>query len=118
LFKGGRDKSRLSQARTDLLTLETRYDETEKQFRLQVIQAENELNTARSQLQSATANVKNYEEYYRETKLRYAQGLVIIVELDDAFTHLINGRIAQQLSQANVQIKLAELEYAAGTYSL
>lgn len=118
LFNGGQDKSRVRQAKTDLLALETRYDETEKQFRLQLIQAESELNTVRSQSHSATANVKNYEEYYRETKLRYAQGLVLIVELDDAFTQLINGRIAQQLSRANVQIKLAELEQAAATYSL
>ncbi len=118
LFNGGQDKSRVQQAKTDLLGLQTKYEETEKQFRLQLIQAQNELNSARAKLTSATANVDNYEEYYRETKARYDQGLVLIVELSDAFTQLINGRVAAELSAANVQVKLTELERAAASYPL
>ena len=118
LFNGGQDKSRVREAKASLLELETKYDETSVQLHVQLIQAQKELNTANGEWYSAVTNVKNFEEYYRETKVRYGQGLVLLVELNDAFTQLINGKLAAELSKTNVKIKQAELEQAAGSYPL
>ncbi len=76
----------------------------------------NELSTAEAQFKSAKENLESLEEYYRETKARYDQGLVLLVELNDAFTQLINGQLAFEQSNTNVLIKLAELERTAASY--
>ncbi|MNS36906.1 outer membrane channel protein [compost metagenome] len=116
LFTGFQTRNRVKIAKTEATSLNTQLDETEKQFQLQLTTATNELDTAEAQFKSAKENLQSLEEYYRETKARYDQGLVLLVELNDAFTQLINGQLAFEQSNTNVLIKLAEVERTAASY--
>mgnify|MGYP002759366584 CR=1 FL=1 len=116
LFTGFQTRNRVKIAKTEATSLNTQLDETEKQFQLQLTTAANELDTAEAQFKSAKENLQSLEEYYRETKARYDQGLVLLVELNDAFTQLINGQLAFEQSNTNVLIKLAEVERTAASY--
>lgn len=116
LFTGFQTRNRVKIAKTQAASLSTQLDETQKQFQLQLNTSMNDLGTAEAQLKSAKENLESLEEYYRETKARYNQGLVLLVELNDAFTQLVNGQLAYEQSNTNVLIKLAELERTAATY--
>lgn len=116
LFTGFQNRNRVKIAKTEVSSLGAQLDETQKQFQLQLNTAMNDLSTAEAQLKSSKENLASLEEYYRETKARYNQGLVLLVELNDAFTQLVNGQLAFEQSNTNVLIKLAELERTAATY--
>lgn len=116
LFTGFQTRNRVKIAKTEASSLNAQLDETQKQFQLQLNTAMNDLSTAEAQFKSSKGNLESLEEYYRETKARYNQGLVLLVELNDAFTQLINGQLAFEQSNTNVLIKLAELERTAATY--
>lgn len=116
LFTGFQTRNRVKMAKTEATALNTQLEETEKQFQLQLTTARNELDTAEAQFKSSKENLESLGEYYRETKARYDQGLVLLVELNDAFTQLINGQLAFEQSNTTVLIKLAELERTAATY--
>ena len=117
LFQGFQNKNKIAIARTDMLSLHTQLDENRKQFEYQRIDSENDLSSAESQLKSSSENLLFLEEYYRETKARYDQGMVLLIELNDAFTQLINGRLKHEQSNTTVLIKKAELERNTASYT-
>lgn len=51
-------------------------------------------------------------------KVRYKEGLVLLVELSDAFTQLVNSQLAYQLSLTEVLTRKAELEQVTAAYPL
>lgn len=118
LFNGFQRKQQLKQAQTDLHTLQNEMDETQQQLRLQLTTANTNLHNAEARLESAKANLSATQEYYRETKVRYAEGLVLLIELSDAFTQLVNSQLSYQLSLTEVLTRKAELEQVTAAYPL
>lgn len=118
IFNGFQSSSLIKQAKLDNEILDSRLSDTEKQLNVQLISAYADVNTAKQQLLSAKATQEQSLEFYRETRNRYVQGLVLLVELTDAFTQYINSQQAYQIAQTNLLIKLATLEQVTATYPL
>lgn len=118
LFSGFQNKNKINAAQIDASIFTARIQENDKLFQYQQITAENTLASATEQLASSSGNLVFLEEYYRETKSRYDQGMVLLVELNDAFTQLINGRLKYELANTDVLIRKAELERTTASYQL
>lgn len=118
LFNGYQRKSQLKQAEVDLSSLQNEMTETQQQLRLQLTTANTNLHNAQARLESARASLDATTEYYREMKVRYKEGLVLLVELSDAFTQLVNSQLAYQLSLTEVLTRKAELEQVTAAYPL
>lgn len=116
LFTGFQNKNKISIAKIDKASLDAKFKDSQKQFDYQRINAMNNLQTAEAQLKSSSENLVFLEEYYRETKARYNQGMVILLELNDALTQLINGRLKYEQSNTAMLIKKAELERTTASY--
>ncbi|HEY0271751.1 MAG TPA: TolC family protein [Chitinophaga sp.] len=118
LFNGNQRKAQLKQAVADRTSLQNQLDETRQQLRLQLITAHTELHNAQARLESARASLGATTEYYRETKVRYQEGLVLLIEVSDAFTQLVNSELACQLALTEVLTREAELEQVTAAYPL
>ncbi|RYD91025.1 MAG: TolC family protein, partial [Sphingobacteriales bacterium] len=116
LFNGFQNKNKIAFAKKEEALLEAKIDQSLQQFEYQKNTSQNDLATAEVQLKSSAENLTYLEEYYRETKSRYDQGMVLLVELNDAFTQLINGRLNFELSNTTVLIKKAEVERVSASY--
>ena len=116
LFTGFQNKNKIALAKKDEAILEARIEQNLQQFEYQKNAAENDLASALAQLISTDENLTYLEEYYRETKSRYDQGMVLLVELNDAFTQLINGRLNFEVANTTVLIKKAEVERVSASY--
>jgi len=116
LFNGFQTKNKIAFTKKNEAIYEAKIQQSLQQFEYQINAAENDLATARAQLKSSGENLTYLEEHYRETKSRYDQGMVLLVELNDAFTQLINGRLTFELSNTTVLIKKAEAERASASY--
>lgn len=116
IFSGFQNKNKVSIAKIDRTILDTKITESRNLFEYQRITAQNELESAIAQLRSNTENIIFLEEYYRETKFRYDQGMVLLLELNDALTQLVNARLKYEVSNSNVLIKKAELERSTASY--
>ncbi|WP_337966348.1 TolC family protein [uncultured Flavobacterium sp.] len=118
IFSGFQNKNKISIAKSDVSILDAKITESTKQFEYQKKLGENDLNSAEARLQSSAENIVFLEEYYRETKSRYDQGMVLLVEINDAFTQLIDGRLNYELANTAVLIKKAEVERTTASYIL
>ena len=116
LFNGFQDKNKIAFTKKNEAIYEAKIQQSLQQFEYQINAAENDLATARAQLKSSGENLNYLKEHYREIKSRYDQGMVLLVELNDAFTQFINGRLNFELSNTTVLIKKAEAERASASY--
>lgn len=117
LFNGFQNTHKTKQASIDLASLKVKLDETEKQINLQNTTAFLALNSAQAKAKSSEINLAYSQEFYRQTKARYASGQALVIELSDAFFQLINNQLQYQLAIAEVLIKQAEAERASANYS-
>jgi outer membrane protein len=118
LFNGFQSSSRIRQAAIDVDVLNSRLENLEKEFNVQLITAQAGIRTATEQLKSAASNQEQSREYYRETTNRYAQGRVLLVELTDAYTQYINNQQSYQIAIINLMNKNADLEQVTASYPL
>jgi outer membrane protein TolC len=118
LFNGNQSSSKVKQAQLDVQILSSQFNDLERQFNIQLITAYRSVNTAQEQVKSALVNQEQAKEFYRETKNRYQQGLILLVELTDASTQYINSRQAYQINTTNLLIRLADLEQVTASYPL
>jgi outer membrane protein TolC len=112
LFTGFQQRHKIEQARNDKKILETKLEEAKRQLALAASQADVNLRTAFSRCESNRRLITASDELYRLTKSRYMEGQALSIELSDAFTQLINSRLAYDLSLLDVLVKRAELERA------
>lgn len=118
LFNGFQSSSRIRQANLDVDVLNSQLQNLEKEFNVQLLTAQAAIGTATEQLKSAEFNQVQSKEYYRETSNRYAQGLVLLVELTDAYTQYIHSQQAYQIAIINLMNKNADLEQVSASYPL
>jgi len=118
LFNGFGTTARKEQADLNAGLIKLQFEEAEKQFSLQISAAKRNLSTAIEKTKSAKANLDFSQEYYRQTRLRYASGQALLIELTDALTQLTTNTILYQTSAVDIYIKQAELERAAATSNL
>ncbi|MBF4472122.1 TolC family protein [Flavobacterium sp. HJJ] len=118
IFSGFQNQNKINIAKRDVSILDAKIAETAKQLEYQQKKAENDLNSAEAQLQSSAENIVFLEEYYRETKSRYDQGMVLLVAMNDAFTQLIDGWLNYESANTAVLIKKAEVERTTASYVL
>ncbi len=118
IYNGSKTSSKAKQAGMDLQTLRLKLTETTRQIEVENINRKLELNSAIAKLSASKSNQQLALEIYRETQLRYRQGQALSIELLDAFTELINSRLAFEMSQTEILIKQAEVERATATYNL
>jgi len=116
IFSGFQNKHKIDMARKDMEILKSKISESANQYEYLRLTAQNELESAVAQLRSNTENIFFLEEYYRETKSRYDQGMVLLLELNDALTQLINARLQYEVSNTTVLVKKAELERNTASY--
>jgi len=116
IFSGFQNKHKIDMARKDMEILKSKISESANQYEYLRLTAQNELESAVAQLRSNTKNIFFLEEYYRETKSRYDQGMVLLLELNDALTQLINARLQYEVSNTTVLVKKAELERNTASY--
>ncbi|PUZ27162.1 Outer membrane protein TolC [Chitinophaga costaii] len=118
LFNGNQRRAQLKQAEVDRSSLQNQLAETQQQLALELTTAQTNLHNAQARLGSALASQSATREYYRETKVRYAEGLVLLLEVSDAFTQFVNSQLAYQLALTEVLTREAELEQVTAAYPL
>jgi outer membrane protein len=118
LFNGNQSGSKVKQAQLDVQILTSQLNDLERQFNVQLITAYKSVNTAQEQVKGALVNQQQAKEFYRETKNRYQQGLILLVELTDASTQYINSQLAYQIAATNLLTRLADVEQVTASYPL
>jgi len=118
LFSWGQHNYRIKQAQADVSTTALQYDETEKQFQLQLTQSVNDYNSAVSNYGSARSQQQYAEKYYTDQLKAYKEGQLLYIELIDAQNQLTTAQLQLSLAFANVQIARAETERNLATYPL
>lgn len=116
LFTGFRNKNNIRISKINVEELENTLSQTAKQYQLDLENALRDRNSAEIKMQNSEVNVKDLMEYYREMKVRYEQGVVLLIELNDAFNQLINEELELEQTKTNVLLKQATIEQITASY--
>lgn len=114
IFDGLRTSGKINQARAQLSM--TRYEKKkiEEEIRLEVIEAFQELESAKEEILSQRANVDEAEEAYRLSTIRFANGLTTQLEVNDVELALNLARTNYIQSLYHYNVALASVERAIG----
>lgn len=118
LFLGGLHKSRIRQARTDRMSLQAQFSQTERSFELQAEQAWNNYRTAVSSYRNAQSQQQLSEKYYQDQLKVYKEGQLLYIELLDAQNQLTGARLQASVAAAQVHIAAAGLERVTAQYPI
>jgi outer membrane protein len=114
LFEGGRMRAEISQWYHKRAALKQREQDLLKQIRLEVKDAYEQLQVARTNLGTARVAVKQAEENLRITTLQYQEQVVISTEVLDAEVYLTQARTNYYQALYGYQLAWADLERAVG----
>ena len=114
LFEGGRMRAEINQWRHRGAALKQREQDLLKQVRLEVEDAYEQLQVARTNLATARVAVKQAEENLRITTLQYQEQIVISTEVLDAEVYLTQARTNYYQALYGYQLAWADLERAVG----
>ncbi len=114
LFDGFQERARIQQARLDTRRLELQREELDDQIRLQVQDAMDNLEVARTSLVTAEQRLRAAREGYRRVARKYEEGMDNQVTLLDARDVWTRAELNLNITRYDVMIRLAELEFAAG----
>lgn len=110
------NKPKVQQAKIEKQELAQRKLEVQQQIGLQTISAFHEVEAAIKQVELAEAQVKALKEAYKLVAKKYSIGQANQVELTNARTQMTNAQQQSIIAEFDYQIRIAELERAAGTY--
>lgn len=110
------NKPKVQQAKIERQELAQRKLEVQQQIGLQTISAFHEVEAAIKQVELTEAQVKALKEAYKLVAKKYAIGQANQVELTNARTQMTNAQQQSIIAQFDYQIRIAELERAAGSY--
>jgi len=114
LFGGGMKNSKTQQARIETEKLRAQQDEVRQQIALQVTQASNELESARNAWNTSRQGLAAAEEIFRIVNNKYRANQALLIEFLDAQNRVTTARLQTVLAWAEVLVKEAELQKAAG----
>jgi len=109
-------RHQVEQATLDVQRVQKQVEETRSQLQLQVIDAWYALDAARKQETQAEAEVEAASRAFRLVSKKYEQGQANQLTLSDARTQMTNAETRQIIARYNLQIRLAELEYAVSGF--
>jgi outer membrane protein TolC len=118
IFNGFQDAAKRQQASLEALRLRTQLAELENQIALQVRVAFNDAAVAKAAIATANDRLASAQKSFELVTKKYEQGSAAQVEYIDARTAFTNAGINQILTAYDYYIKYAELERAAGLYSI
>jgi outer membrane protein len=113
LFRGFRDRAKISQASLDRQIAELRIEEAAKLIELQVITTMNELLTAEKGIAAAESRLRNANEGFRLVKRKYEEGQASQVEFMDARTTMTQAGVNLIISKFNYLSAFADFMKAA-----
>ncbi len=108
LFGGLQNRSRIAQASLDKQRLETQYSELQQQIRLQVMQATENVNTARQAVETNRQRVASARRYFDIVDKKYREGAALYVEYLAALTTMTNAASSLILAEYDYQIRQVE----------
>jgi outer membrane protein TolC len=114
IFDGLRTSGRINQARARLSMARYEKKKIEEEIRLEVIEAFQELESAKEEILSQRANVDEAEEAYRLSTIRFANGLTTQLEVNDVELALNLARTNYIQSLYHYNVALASVERAIG----
>ena len=114
LFDGGRTRARIRQAEADVREAGAALAARRDQVALEIRQAWHALRAARQRLVAAREAVRMAEESLRVMEDRYREGLIRLVELQDAETALTGARTRVVAARRDVLLGRAALDLAVG----
>ncbi len=114
IFKGFRDKARLSRARAEYLSARERYRQYRREVEQQVEEAYSRYLTAQKEYEVTERAVAQAEEGLRIIRQRYEAGLALLVELQDAETALKRARLMRLEALYGWRLAESGLRFAAG----
>lgn len=105
-----KDRPKVQQSKLDLLSVEKKYDETQKRIRLQVNEAYYSLQEAEKRIKAAKDKLVSAKKNYEIVQKKFEQNLTSHIDLLDAQTVLTRSNIQAVIANYNYLIKLAEYE--------
>lgn len=118
IFDGFQNRRRLSQARIEKNTLESKLSETELQIKLQQQVAQDNYKSAIAAEKANQSSLVSSREYYKIVSRQYSEGQKSMLDLLDARNQLTNSDINYAVSHFESLIRMAELERALAAYPL
>ena len=103
-----------TQRTEDAARLEAERRAVEDGLRVEVLQAHQARQEARSALRTSARGLAAAEEAYRVRRLLFDHGRATSVEVIDAETNLLGARLEQVNAQVNLLLARARLEHAVG----
>jgi outer membrane protein TolC len=117
-FNGGQDAARREQANATRTEAEYRRREAERAIALQVGNAYDAVQSARSTLTTASDRLASAERAFSFVQRRFAEGLATPVEFLSARTAFTSAAINQIITRFTFATRVVELERAAALRSL
>jgi outer membrane protein TolC len=108
LFGGLQNRSRIAQASIDKQRMENKYSELQQQIRLQVMQATENVNTARQAVETNRQRVSSARRYFEIVDKKYQDGAALYVEYLAALTTMTNASSSLILAEYDYQIRQVE----------
>ena len=118
LFKGGQDKAKIQHARLEKARLEAHRLELQKQIRLDVRTAYEDLRVVIESVEAARDELNSAEKNFEIVNKKYQQGMAPQIEYLDAQHTLTQAELNAIIVNYDYFIKKAELEKAAATYPI
>jgi outer membrane protein TolC len=112
LFKGGERNAKTRQLKIEQQMLEKRFDQTQKQIQLEVIQANEEMKAASKAYAAAQSGVRSAEKAFQIISARYREGQALPLEFFDAQNKLTLSRLQLSVSRYEWMRKEASLKKA------
>ncbi|OIN57680.1 TolC family protein [Arsenicibacter rosenii] len=109
LFKGYEKRSKIQQAKIQVDALQTKLNEVQQQIRLQVIQADADIDAAQESLQATRQGVTATSQTLKVIDSRYRNGQALLIELLKAQNDHLTAQIQQSLAMYDLLVKRATL---------
>lgn len=114
VLDGGRSSASAAQARAQADALRAQLSDLESRIRLEVTTRRLELDTALAGRAVARRGIEAARDGVRVARDRYKEGVLSSSELLDAETRLLRAELDASLTEARIQIAIANLARAAG----
>lgn len=114
LFQGTVNRQKVQESMIQGEKLETLYDETTQQIRMEVINTYYAVHAAFEAVQSARAQTRSARRAYELISRKYSEGQSPLLELIDARTSLTRAAANSIVAQAEYFSQMADFEYAMG----
>lgn len=117
LFSGFKVQAQVEQAQADFQSAKERYNQLKNMIRLQVTATLNDLASAKERIEAQVSTVEQAQRGYEIAKIRYAEGVGSLLEINDSQTALSQAQVNQQSALFDFYIRLADFERVTGQVS-